>query len=378
MPDKHLHIISFSVPYPPNYGGVIDVYYKLLALHQAGIKTHLHCYEYDRGPAPELEEICEEVHYYPRKTGLSSAGSLKPYIVQSRQSEVLINNLLKDNHPVLFEGLHSCFFLDDKRLNGRTKIYRESNIEHQYYFNLFKAEYKPGPKMYYLIEALKLRFYEKVLHHADLMLVVSESDTQYLKSKFPEKNVIHLPSFHANETFRGKEGSGSYILYHGNLSVAENIKAANYIAEKIAPHCEMPLVFAGLNPDEQIIEAATKNNHIRLVPNPSHLEMTRLIEQAHIHLMITFQATGLKLKLLNTIYQGRHIIANKAMYNGTVIGKLVHHAENEAEFIEQLNKVANLPFTKEDIDFRKKTLNGFYSNKSNSEKLIELIFDGRD
>lgn len=181
MPDKHLHIISFSVPYPPNYGGVIDVYYKLLALHHAGIKTHLHCYEYDRGPAPELEEICEEVQYYPRKTGLSSAGSLKPYIVQSRQSEVLINNLLKDNHPVLFEGLHSCFFLDDKRLNGRIKIYRESNIEHQYYFNLFKAEYKPGPKMYYLIEALKLRFYEKVLHHADLMLVVSESDTQYLK-----------------------------------------------------------------------------------------------------------------------------------------------------------------------------------------------------
>ena len=37
MPDKHLHIVSFSIPYPANYGGVIDVFYKLVALHKAGI-----------------------------------------------------------------------------------------------------------------------------------------------------------------------------------------------------------------------------------------------------------------------------------------------------------------------------------------------------
>ncbi len=374
MPEKHLHIISFSVPYPPNYGGIIDVYYKLVALHQAGVKIHLHCYEYEREQAPELEAFCHQVNYYPRKTGIFSAGSIKPYIVQSRQSEELLNKLMEDDYPILFEGLHSCFYLDDKRIKNRVKIYRESNIEHQYYFNLFKAEYKPGPKIYYLVESLKLKIYEKVLNNADLMLVVSESDTQYLKRKFPNKNIIHLPSFHANETFRGKEGSGKYILYHGNLSVAENIKAATYIANKIAPQCNMPVIFAGLNPDPSIISAATKTDNITLVPNPSHEEMTRLIADAHIHLMITFQSTGLKLKLLNTIFQGRHIIANKSMYNGTVIGELVHHAEDENEFIAQLNKVAEMPFTLEDIKFRKSTLNGFYSNKNNTQKLVDLIF----
>ena len=46
MPDKHLHIISFDIPYPPNYGGVIDVYYKIRTLHKLGIKIHLHCFEY--------------------------------------------------------------------------------------------------------------------------------------------------------------------------------------------------------------------------------------------------------------------------------------------------------------------------------------------
>ena len=30
--DHHLHIIAFNVPYPANYGGVIDVFYRIKAL----------------------------------------------------------------------------------------------------------------------------------------------------------------------------------------------------------------------------------------------------------------------------------------------------------------------------------------------------------
>ena len=59
MPENHLHIVSFSVPFPANYGGVIDVFYKLKALHKAGMKIHLHCYQYDRSEAPELNTYCE-------------------------------------------------------------------------------------------------------------------------------------------------------------------------------------------------------------------------------------------------------------------------------------------------------------------------------
>ena len=30
--EKHLHIVAFNVPLPANYGGVIDVFYRLKAL----------------------------------------------------------------------------------------------------------------------------------------------------------------------------------------------------------------------------------------------------------------------------------------------------------------------------------------------------------
>ena len=102
MSDKHLHIVSFSIPFPANYGGVIDVFYKLVALYKAGIKIHLHCYQYDRGETTELNTYCESVNYYTRKTGFVSQLSFTPYIIESRRSDELLNNLLLDDYPVLF------------------------------------------------------------------------------------------------------------------------------------------------------------------------------------------------------------------------------------------------------------------------------------
>jgi hypothetical protein len=113
--NNHLHILSFDVPFPANYGGVIDVFYKLQALKEQGIKIHLHCFAYGRKPSPELEQLCEQVYYYERRTGFGSFLSLLPYNVKSRQSKELEDNLLKDTYPVLCEVLHTSYILSDPR-----------------------------------------------------------------------------------------------------------------------------------------------------------------------------------------------------------------------------------------------------------------------
>ena len=62
----NLNIVSFDVPYTPNYGGAIDVYYKLKALNKLGVKIILHTYEYGRGEQKELEKYCANIFYYKR------------------------------------------------------------------------------------------------------------------------------------------------------------------------------------------------------------------------------------------------------------------------------------------------------------------------
>ena len=47
--DRSIHVVSFDIPYPADYGGVIDVYFKLKALAQLGIKIHLDSMITNRG-----------------------------------------------------------------------------------------------------------------------------------------------------------------------------------------------------------------------------------------------------------------------------------------------------------------------------------------
>ena len=54
--ERYLNIIAFNIPWPANYGGIIDVYYKIKALHQCGVKIILHCFEYERAHSPELRK----------------------------------------------------------------------------------------------------------------------------------------------------------------------------------------------------------------------------------------------------------------------------------------------------------------------------------
>ncbi|HQV01406.1 MAG TPA: mannosyltransferase, partial [Bacteroidia bacterium] len=90
----HLHLVSFDIPFPADYGGVIDVYYKLKSLAQVGVKVHLHCFGYGRKQSEELEKHCYTVTYYQRNTAKSQLFNRLPYIVVSRGNELLIQNLL--------------------------------------------------------------------------------------------------------------------------------------------------------------------------------------------------------------------------------------------------------------------------------------------
>jgi hypothetical protein len=133
---KHLHIISFDVPYPADYGGVVDVFFKIKSLASSGVKIILHCYEYGRGRPKELEKYCSEIFYYSRKLNVYGLAKGYPYIVSSRNQSKLLKRLVQDDYPILFEGLHSCFFLSHPQLQSRNKTVRTHNVEHNYYYAL--------------------------------------------------------------------------------------------------------------------------------------------------------------------------------------------------------------------------------------------------
>lgn len=372
--DKILNVVSLNIPWPANYGGVIDIYYKIKALYDCGVKIILHCFEYERPRASELEAVCEEVHYYQRRTGLMSNLTYLPYNVYSRKDKRLIEALLKNNDPILFEGLHTCYYLSDKRLKRRFKIFRECNIEHDYYREIGKAERHFIKKCFFAVEAKRFKWYQKRMIDADLMVAVSQTDADYLQREFPRNRVEFVPCFHGNSEVTSEVGQSNFILYHGKLSVKENEKAALYLIEHIFSRLpEYRCIIAGMDPSAALWKAAARYNHITIEANPSVEKIDSLIHEAQINLMVTFQSTGLKLKLLNSLFTGRHVVVNPMMLAGSGLDALCHIAETSDAMVDVCRNLMQTPFTEKSIEERRKLLFPLFSNEYQAQRMIEVI-----
>lgn len=372
--EKHLHIISFDVPYPVNYGGACDVFYKLVALHQQGIQVHFHCFEYGRGVQPALDQYCASVHYYKRAIGHKGFSAHLPYIVSSRINETLFSNLLKDDHPILMEGIHCTYLLHDPRFALRRCFVRLHNVEYQYYRELFHSSSHIIRKAYYRIESGLLRSYEKATASRAVFWGVTEADNEIYRQELGCKQIRELPLFIPPWKLECQEGMGSYCFYHGDLNVDANEKAAGWLLDKVFSDLEIPLVLAGKNPSKRLIEKAHANNYTCLVPNPSEKEMQDMIAKAHIHVLPSYTQTGMKIKLLNALYNGKHCVVNHATINGTGLESLCSIAETATEFAEKITTLYHQPFTKEAVMRRKELLLQKFNNEQNARELIHQIW----
>ncbi|NNC95486.1 MAG: glycosyltransferase family 1 protein [Chitinophagales bacterium] len=372
MEDKHLHIISFNIPYPPDYGGIIDVYYKMKALKSLGVKVHLHCFQYGRSETEELQKLCYSVNYYPRKKFYQSVFSSVPYIVGSRQSDELLSTLQEDKHPILFEGLHTCYYLSHPALQGRKKAVKMHNIEWEYYRSLGKAEKNFFKRFYFFSESKKLKSFEHELKHADFIFGVSPNDTENLKKLYPQ--TVYLPVFHQNEVFKVKAGKGDYALYHGNLSVVENNQAAMYLLHKVFADLDMRFIIAGKKPLSSLKKEVRRYENVELVADPTDSEMMELISNAHINILPTFQATGIKLKMLTALYNGRFCLVNSRMVQNTGLEPLCIIENDSTKIKEKIKKLFEREMDQQEIEERKKLLDELFSNKNSANLIVKCLY----
>lgn len=368
--DYHLHVISFDVPYPANYGGVIDVFYRVKALSEAGVKVHLHCFEYGRGAAEVLDR-CHEVKYYKRDTSFWKHFSREPYVVASRRSEALFQDLLKDDYPILCEGLHTTAVLSDRRFQHRKVFVRAHNVEHDYYRLLAESEPSLWRRCFYRMEAAKLKRYEPILQYASGIFAITQADTDYFNAQYG--HTVLVPGFSAVSRVCSETGRGYYVLYHGNLSVAENKKAAEWLVENVFSELEVPCVVAGLNPPDSLKKLCERYPNVSLKANLEDAEMIDLIRNAQINVMVTDQPTGLKLKLMNALYNGRFCLVNDDMVRGTALDQLCVLAETPEQFIAEIKRLMDEDFTEEDMEERDDALKELYQNDKNAQLIIDTI-----
>jgi hypothetical protein len=287
--------------------------------------------------------------------------------------------LKADTHPILFEGIHSCGYLDDSALKSRLKIVRMHNIEWQYYRNLEELESDLSKKAYFKTESLKLkRFENQILKYADYLLTISPDDDEYYKKQFEAQNlnenlIVYIPPFHPNETVEIKTGRGNYVLFHGKLSVSDNEKVALYLIESIFSKIEIPFIIAGKEPSDKLKRAVARYENISLVANPKEADMNTLIQEAQINLLLSFQRSGMKLKLLNALYRGRFCIVNRHMVQNTGLETLCQIKNTSREIRAAVESYMNVQFTANAIHERSEILENGFSTLENAKEILKII-----
>lgn len=374
MEERKLHIVCHDVPYPPDYGGVFDQYYKILTLHKEGIQIRLHCFTSGREEQPILKTICEQVYYYRRRTGHKGVSHQLPYIVCSRSNPELLERLLQDEYPILLEGVHCTYLTQDNRFKKRKILLRLHNVESVYYKQLAKNSSSWFRKLYYLRESAALKKYERRIASNWPLLAFTQSDANMAAITYQSEKITVIPVFLPFQRIESLQGTGCYCLYHGNLSVDENEKAVIWLLENVFNDLSIPFLVAGKNPGSKIRRAIARFKNCCLIPDPSDGELKDIISKAQIHVIPSFNCTGVKLKLLNALFNGRHCVVNPVAVEGTGLREICHLAEEAQEFKEMIGNLYERPFTFLDLQGRREKLLSQFDNQHSASLLIAQIW----
>lgn len=366
---KKLQIVCFENPFPANYGGVIDVFYRIQALHALGIEITLHCFVTDRSEVkPELQALCKAVHLYPKERKFWQLFSQYPLSVVSRFHLNLVNKLLATDAPILIEGLQSSFFAALPAFRDRKLFLRLHNLESVYYEGLANSETKLLKRFLYRLEAKKYCKFETHLQRFTTIFTISRRETLEVSKV---ANALYLPPFHGNATCTSAAGFGDFALYHGDLRLSDNKRAALFLFDVFSELPQRKLVVAASDIPDNIKQEAKRFSNVAVIETKSQAELYDLIRSAQMNVMLSFQPSGTKLKAINALYMGRHCLVNENMIDDLDLLKLCVLCEGKSAFVREIDRHFSIPF---EPQHRTEVLSKLLSDRAGAEQLISEIF----
>lgn len=370
---KELHIISFNYPYPPSYGGIIDVYYKIKALSDLGVKIHLHCFV-DHIPEkidPEVRDSTENIFFYKKKRNPFLYFSPVPFAAAIRNSETLLNNLEKFKAPILFEGLQTTKIIDQLKQKEHQLFLRLHNNETEYYKGLSSSEKNFLKKIIYRIEALKYKGYQKKrLKEFKTIFCLSEKECRETLAYSNNASLIHI--FHGNRIVKFLDKKGAYFLFHGDLSISDNKKALNETISLFESLPEYNLIVASDRAPDEIKKKINRIKNIDLVPIETDESLHRLFENAHANILLSYQQSGTKVKLFNALYNSRFVIINQNITDDSSLIRLCLMGTTTEEIRQHIITTATSDYNENET--RKMVLEKNHSDHAKAEAMVNSIF----
>ena len=368
----HLYLIAPEIPHARAYGEGLEIYFRIQALSEAGVKIHLFCFaEPPLQENPELNTLCEAVYYLPMSKPKLALPLRHAHRMSTRKNKDYFAQILEDSNPILFEGLATAFHLNHGFLKYRQKFIRLSSIEWEYYHQLADRESNWSKQQVLLRESQLLQQAEQKLLVADKVFCSSLHDTEYYRRQ--GNSAEYVPLFTGQSQVRIQPGKGDYCLFYGDLSQPEVLASALFLIEGVFHDLSIPFKIAGIHPPPELIQLVNGYDHITLSYNPGQGELLTLMQEAHIHVIPVFQSTSHRIPLLRSLFNGRFCLTTPDLLTHTELNKYCLVAQSTDEFRTLVLQLMKYPFSDKEIKERQKLLSNRFDDGAQTQQILAYL-----
>jgi glycosyltransferase involved in cell wall biosynthesis len=277
------------------------------------------------------------------------------YTINWTKSNEMVSALMKffdDNQvdTIHFDTIGLAFY-ERYIQNGIPKVLNHHNIESHMMLRRAKNESNLLKKLYFYIEGMKIRNYEKMICKLfDLNIVVSDLDKKRLLSIVDNLRVEIIPNGVDINYFRPmkNESKKQNLIFAASLDWYPNEDAVIYFIKDIWPFVKkryptVRFTIVGRNPSRRIK---------KLVKDDSFLRLTGFVEdvipfftEADVYVCPIRDGGGTKLKLLDAMAAGKAIVTTSIGAEGLEVKNEIHLliADDPERFALQIIRILDNP-----------------------------------
>ncbi|ARQ74449.1 hypothetical protein B6D87_09580 [Pseudomonas fragi] len=323
-------VVSPDHPYPPNHGGRVDIWNRILLLSELNCivdivittpKTTLTTDE-----ESEFRRQVRNVTFCERKKKLLPFLLGIPYQVSSRAS------LKKFESPetydyIILESEATSEILKSPTIKGAKKLLRVHNNESTYYKSLFKTTNSKIKKLYYLYESVTYRRHsERTKLLADKILHISNDELLAETITNRNKSIFLPPYINFHELKEIKKSTSHKVVYVGNLFTANNLNGLQWFVDFVHPmfkNSDYELIIAGNTRGNPTPITNMNQPNITFIDSPKDLR--DIYEEASVFIIPLLEGAGVKLRAINAISEGIAIVATSTGIEGLGLENQTHY-----------------------------------------------------
>jgi polysaccharide biosynthesis protein PslH len=364
--ELRLVVVAQEFPYPPNHGGRADVWRRLRAFKELGVKLALVCW-YEAGTSTPsgtdiaaVRQVVDCLHVVPKKGGMRRSilrlWRIAEGIPSHAAARVMEATQYADALKTIKSFVPDAVFLDSPyggvfasklcETLGLPMFYRSHNIEHKYFESQAEAAGSLRNKLAWRLACLHLHGFEKRMQQQSAVVFdISADDLRYWQSQGISTGVW-LPPLPEAALDTDSAGCSQIenvreLAFLGNLHAPNNVRGLLWFVNEVMPQVwakrpQTIFTIAGARPVEDIKRLAKQCPQLQLVENVA--DATDFLASSCVLVNPVLTGSGVNVKTLDMLMTARPIVSTSQGVTGLPpdIKALCMVADSAADFATKI------------------------------------------